>query len=147
LQYRIEKILTQHILFTGINNLLDSRILKLPTQYIQSWDEAYKSEECLPSLHDFLQTPVAESFAPFIAVLAEVLDCRTESSATAQGVAKALKPHLKDTWPWWAMSISLLLGFAMTLVGYVGCFTIVQGSSSPLDTYIWLGSEAGLALT
>jgi hypothetical protein len=43
------------------------------------------------------------------------------------------------------MSISLLLGFVMTLVGYVGCFTIVQGSS-PLDTYIWLGIEAVLAL-
>jgi hypothetical protein len=39
----------------------------------------------------------------------------------------------------------LLLGIAATGVGYVGCFTVVQ-SSSTRDTYIWLGLEVWLSI-
>jgi hypothetical protein len=42
--------------------------------------------------------------------------------------------------------IFLLVGFLTTLTGYVGCFTVVQNTTHPSDTYIWLGAEAMLAL-
>ncbi|KAJ7801690.1 hypothetical protein B0H14DRAFT_1673827 [Mycena olivaceomarginata] len=54
--------------------------------------------------------------------------------------------------PKWKLSIThtmlhfiLLLGIAATGVGYVGCFTVVQ-SSSTRDTYIWLGLEIWLSI-
>ncbi|KAF7368254.1 hypothetical protein MVEN_00145900 [Mycena venus] len=43
------------------------------------------------------------------------------------------------------MLCALLVGILMTLVGYIGSFTIVQNSSTSSDTYIWLGAEAALA--
>jgi hypothetical protein len=151
LQYRIRRILEQRLLFIGINNLLNAQTLKIPTQSIR-WDETYASEACLSSLNDFLHTPAAQSenAKPFIKVIAQALRLQspptTERSPTVREVASKLDSYLRNTWAWLVMLISLLLGFGMTLVGYVGCFTIVQSTSAPSDTYIWLGAEAALAL-
>ncbi|KAJ7486502.1 hypothetical protein FB451DRAFT_770982 [Mycena latifolia] len=139
-------ILKQRILFKGINDLLNDQNMKIPTQYIRLWNESYASEMCLSSLNNFLKTAEAETpaAAPFIKSLAQVLHLRLESHATE--VSARLKPYLTDTWEWLAMFAALQLGFLMTLVGYVGCFTIVQNSPTPSDTYIWLGVEVALAL-
>ncbi|KAJ7859598.1 hypothetical protein B0H14DRAFT_3628869 [Mycena olivaceomarginata] len=135
LQYRIEKILKQRILFKGINDLLNDWNVKIPTRYIHPWNES-------PRIRS---TPMAKTrnAAPFIDLLSQVLHLPAKS--TPAELALAMKPYLTDTWGWLTMLSALLLGFLMTLVGYVGCFTIVQNSSVPSDTYIWLGAEAVLA--
>ncbi|KAJ7691717.1 hypothetical protein B0H17DRAFT_553322 [Mycena rosella] len=73
----------------------------------------------------------------------------TVSQLTLRGCSRhmSLTPYVAlNTGAWWTMAILLMGGFAMTLVGYVGCFAIVQGSTIQSDTYIWLGTETALAL-
>ncbi|KAJ7810922.1 hypothetical protein B0H14DRAFT_2751281, partial [Mycena olivaceomarginata] len=137
LQYRIEKILKQRILFKGINDLLNDRNVKIPTRYIRLWDESHASEACLFSLVQFLKTPMAKTrnAAPFIDLLSQVLHLPAKS--TPAELALAMKPYLTDTWGWLTMLSALLLGFLMTLVAAM--------SLSHHHTYIWLGAEAALA--
>ncbi|KAJ7083797.1 hypothetical protein C8R44DRAFT_991958 [Mycena epipterygia] len=146
LQYRIEKILKQRILFKGINDLLADQNFKIPTRFIGLWDQSHASEACLSSLEKFLEGPDAEthSAAPFLEYLAGILHLPADSSVTE--LALALKPYLTKTLAWWEMLFALLFGFLMTIIGYIGCFTIVQNSSTPSDTYIWLALELALAL-
>ncbi|KAF7339149.1 hypothetical protein MVEN_01991800 [Mycena venus] len=150
LQYRIEMIVKQRVLFMGINDLSGQggRPLNVPTRHIRLWDASYTSEACLSSLYNFLETPAAGSpnAAPFLKHLAQVLPLNLDSPPTPKDVAMGLKPYVTNTWPWLAMMGAILSGFFMTLVGYIGCFTIVQNSRTALDTYIWLVAEATLAL-
>ncbi|KAJ7461219.1 hypothetical protein FB451DRAFT_490690 [Mycena latifolia] len=144
LQYRIEMILKQRILFKGFNDLLKEQNLKIPTHLIDPWDESVASEKCLSSLRAFLETNEAQNTGPFVECLAQILGLPPAS--TPQEVAKKMKSFTANTWSWLAMLSALLLGFLMSIVGYVGCFTIVQNSLTPSDTYIWLGLEATLAM-
>ncbi|KAF7377249.1 hypothetical protein MSAN_00145200 [Mycena sanguinolenta] len=149
LQYRIQMLLRQRLLFLGINNLLHDEV-SMP--YIR-WDETYASEVCLSSLKEFLRTPMDEELKddmePFFNVLAQALNPTVKlpdvSEREASTIAGHLEAYLRNTWAWLVMEIFLLTGFLMTLVGYVGCFTIVQNSPNSRDTYIWLGAEALLA--
>jgi hypothetical protein len=143
LQYRIEMILKQRVLFKGINELLHKHDLKIPTPSVQPWDEYHTSEACLSSFRAFLKAASTGTWhtSHFIEDLAELVD----SEPTGPDVAKALHASLTHTWTWLALISAVLCGFFMTIIGYVGCFTIVQSSSFPSDTYIWLGLEATLA--
>ncbi|KAJ7664274.1 hypothetical protein B0H17DRAFT_1184714 [Mycena rosella] len=154
--YRIEMILRQRLLFKGINDLLNDRKVKLPlksdetpnTPGVALWKDSYASEACLSSLNDFLlKTPATElrKAAPVIRNLAEILELDRESTAT--DVAKKLKQsYLANTWAWFIMLPAVFVGFILTIAGYIGCFTIVQNSSTSSDTYIWLGVEVALAV-
>ncbi|KAJ7731744.1 hypothetical protein B0H16DRAFT_1468916 [Mycena metata] len=152
LQYRIERILKQRLLFMGINELplFDGLPLKVPTQFIRVWDETRTSEKCLSSLFAFIQSSDAETsnVEPFIQHLARALhlDFNQNPKSLVTEVAKRLKPYVTNTWAWVLMQVVLLCGSLMTIVGYIGCFTIVQNSADATDTYIWLGAEAALAL-
>lgn len=42
--------------------------------------------------------------------------------------------------------IMILLGLFLSLVGYVGCFSLVQGSQTSVGPLIWLGCEVALSL-
>jgi hypothetical protein len=131
--------LKQRILFKGINDLLNEQDLKIPTRHINPWNEAVASEKILSSLYDFLGTDEAENNGPFVESIAQILGLPPASIST--DVAKKLKSYTTNTWSWLVMLSSLLLGFLLTIVGYVGCFTIVQNSLTPSDTYIWLGQK------
>ncbi|KAF7334904.1 hypothetical protein MVEN_02240100 [Mycena venus] len=143
LQYRIERILKQRVLFKSINDLLKDEKLKMP--YHKLWDESHTSEACLSSLHVFLgtlETPSAQEATAFIAHLSQLLDSPPNRDDVAMRLKKS---YIADTWSWLIMLCALLVGILMTLVGYIGSFTIVQNSSTSSDTYIWLGAEAALA--
>ncbi|KAJ7649085.1 hypothetical protein DFH06DRAFT_1135337 [Mycena polygramma] len=110
------------------------------------WDESCASEVCLSSLQDFLNKPVAgkPETARFMESLKLVL--RLDSKSSPSEVATVLTSYVTNTWTWFALMSALLCGLLMTIVGYIGCFTIVQNSSTPSDTYIWLALETTLAL-
>ncbi|KAF7344727.1 hypothetical protein MVEN_01633400 [Mycena venus] len=140
LQYRIQTIIKQRLFFKGINDILKEYNTKAPAHRLL-WDDTHSSQACLSSLIDFLRlrpTPTR-----FVKHLATVLHVPPECSS--KELEDALQAYLANTWSWLALTCALLLGFLMTIVGYIGCFTIVQSSSVPSDTYIWLGSEATLA--
>ncbi|KAJ7442439.1 hypothetical protein FB451DRAFT_1105696 [Mycena latifolia] len=83
--------------------------------------------------------PLCRTLVPLINYLALVFDLPPTRLATA------LKPYLIHSWESVALSSALACGFLMTLVGYVGCFTVVQNSKSS-ESYIWISIEATLAL-
>ncbi|KAF7351899.1 hypothetical protein MVEN_01151600 [Mycena venus] len=137
LQYRIQKIIKQRLLFKGINDILNEHNTKIPIHHLL-WDESHSSEACLSSLVDFLSRSKTTRFVKHVALL-------FGPESGSKDVANGIKAYLANTWQWLALICALLLGFVMTIVGYIGCFTIVQSSSVPSDTYIWLGTEAALA--
>ncbi|KAF7337854.1 Ankyrin repeat protein [Mycena venus] len=60
---------------------------------------------------------------------------------------KSLKPFVTVSWSYLCMEVVLLLGFAMVIVGYIGCFSIVQDPrSTSADVYLWLGLEFALSV-
>ncbi|KAJ7257410.1 ankyrin repeat-containing domain protein [Mycena rebaudengoi] len=144
LQYRIERILKHRILFRGISDISRERNTKIPVQHIL-WDHDCTSEACLSSLYNMLLKPdEAKKAAVFFECVCAALALPTASSP--EQVAKELKACLTNTWMEFSLLFALLSGFLMTLVGYIGCFTIVQGASDSLDTYIWLAAEVVLSL-
>ncbi|KAJ7096132.1 ankyrin repeat-containing domain protein [Mycena epipterygia] len=142
LQYRIEMITKQRLLFKGINDTLHEQNTKIPVQHLL-WDDTFTSETCLSSLVDFLKSNEANNSTLFVKHVAHAL--RLPSEPSSREVAKGIKTYLTNTWSWLALLCALLLGFFMTIIGYIGCFTIVQSSSASSDTYIWLGLETALA--
>ena len=46
----------------------------------------------------------------------------------------------------WVLLILLLAGILSSVVGYVGCFSVVQNAKSPTGPLSWLCSEAGLSV-
>ncbi|KAF7347047.1 hypothetical protein MVEN_01458500 [Mycena venus] len=142
LQYRIQMIMKQRLLFKAINDLAYEHNTKIPVQHLL-WDDTHSSEACLSSLVDFLgvrPTPATR----FIKHVARALHLPEQSNSPE--LTNRIKAYLTTTGSCWAFIGGLMLGFLMTIIGYIGCFTIVQGSSVPSDTYIWLGAEATLAL-
>ncbi|KAJ7852173.1 hypothetical protein B0H14DRAFT_810579 [Mycena olivaceomarginata] len=92
-----------------------------------------------------------EDAKPFLKVFTRVLrvlnpDLATGERPDARTIAWQLEPYLRNISAWALLQSLLLMGFVMTLVGYVGCFTIIQNSPNSIDTYIWLSAEAFLAL-
>ncbi|KAJ7923118.1 ankyrin repeat-containing domain protein [Mycena leptocephala] len=141
LQYRIQMIMKQRLLFKGVNDILKDNNIKIPVQHLL-WDDSHSAEACLSSLVDFLGLrPTATRFVKQIARIPHF-----PPQSSAKQLADGIRAYLTNTWLWLALICALLLGFLMTIVGYIGCFTIVQSSTVPSDTYIWLGAEATLAL-
>ncbi|KAJ7778056.1 ankyrin repeat-containing domain protein [Mycena olivaceomarginata] len=134
----------QRMLFKAINDVSTEHHTKIPLQHLL-WDESCTSEACLSSLVKFfsLKSNEAETTARFVEHVAVVLNFPPESSP--KEVADGIKTYLTKTWPWIALICALGIGFFMTIIGYIGCFTLVQGSSTPLDIYIWLSAESTLA--
>ena len=52
---------------------------------------------------------------------------------------------LKDAWTWLLLCL-LLIGLVASVVGYVGCFSVVQNSISTIGPVSWLCLEAGLSV-
>ncbi|KAF7351971.1 hypothetical protein MVEN_01159200 [Mycena venus] len=170
LQYRIALILRQRILFKLIGDPLKRRNdLKIPTKGIV-WDEAIASEICLFSLHKFLAVPDnITGQQPFIGHLRwslnqlhrnlQGLSFAADQGRTGLGsvgrptrnallwVQTKLEPLVTTSWLHWVLWTATLLGFGMSLLGYIGCFTVVQDPrSTTTDIYIWLSLEFLLAL-
>ena len=59
--------------------------------------------------------------------------------------AGATKKHQMDTRTW-LMPLLLLIGLLASVVGYVGCFSVVQNSTSTIGPISWLCLEAGLSV-
>jgi hypothetical protein len=139
IQHRLLVILQQRILFQRINDLVvDRHDVKLPAK----WKDSFPSEEALTSLCEFLETSLAEE-TPFAQIVLAAMDDKIAPG----NVTEKLKCHITDSWYATILRVLLLIGFLLTLVGYVGCFTIIQDSkSTPSDTYLWLGLEAFLSL-
>ena len=57
----------------------------------------------------------------------------------------AMKKHQMNAHTW-LLECLLLIGLVASVVGYVGCFIIVQNSTSTIGPVSWLCLEAGLAL-
>ena len=55
------------------------------------------------------------------------------------------KKHQMDAHTWLLLCL-LLIGLVASLVGYVGCFSVVQNSTSTIGPVSWLCLEAGLSL-
>ena len=55
------------------------------------------------------------------------------------------KKHQMDT-PTWPMLLLLLIGLLASVVGYVGCFSVVQNSTSTIGPVSWLCLEGGLSV-
>ncbi|KAJ7671899.1 ankyrin repeat-containing domain protein [Mycena olivaceomarginata] len=140
LQYRIKMIMKQRLLFKAINDVLEEHNARIPIQHLL-WDHTHSSDACLSSLIDFLgRRPTTTRFVEHVA---RALHFPPQS--TPKELANRIKVYLTHTWSSLVLTGGLLLGFFMTIVGYIGCFTIVQSSFMPSDTYIWLGAEATLA--
>jgi hypothetical protein len=141
LQYRIQMIMKQRLLFKGINDLVHEQNTKIPVRHLL-WDETHSSEACLSSLVNFLRLgPPATRFVKHVARVLNLPEQRSSAE-----LANGIQAYVVTTRSCLVFIGALLLGFLMTTIGYIGCFTIVQGSSVPSDTYIWLGAEATLAL-
>jgi hypothetical protein len=48
--------------------------------------------------------------------------------------------------PTWLLLFLLLIGLVASIVGYVGCFSVVQNSTSTIGPVSWLCLEAGLSV-
>ena len=59
--------------------------------------------------------------------------------------AGATKKHQMDTRTW-LMPLPLLIGLLASVVGYIGCFSVVQNSTSTLGPISWLCLEAGFSV-
>ncbi|KAJ7801961.1 hypothetical protein B0H14DRAFT_2614841 [Mycena olivaceomarginata] len=140
IQHRVLTILRQRILFQRINDDIANRHdVKLPAK----WKDDMPSDQALLALCDFLKTSLTEQTA-FAQVLIAAMDLGDAQIGDAE---EKLRSQITDSRAAILLRTSLLIGFFMTLVGYVGCFTLVQdGKSTPSDTYIWLGLEALLSL-
>ncbi|KAK7050702.1 hypothetical protein R3P38DRAFT_3608716 [Favolaschia claudopus] len=145
------RILQQRILFTGLSNVLNKKelIWVLDNMNI-TWDETRTSEQCLSSLYRFLQTAKTidlKFIDDALKEIGQVLDAGGTSPPTrAAEVSAKLRPYLDEAAEWVFLFIALVLGFFMTVTGYIGCFTIVQNSRTASDPYIWIGLEVALAL-
>jgi hypothetical protein len=140
LQYRIKMIMKQRLLFKAINDVLEEHNARIPIQHLL-WNHTHSSDACLSSLIDFLGR--RSTTTRFVEHVARALHFPPQS--TPKELANRIKVYLTHTWSSLVLTGGLLLGFFMTIVGYIGCFTIVQSSFMPSDTYIWLGAEATLA--
>ncbi|KAJ7829623.1 hypothetical protein B0H13DRAFT_2435253 [Mycena leptocephala] len=146
----------------------------VPTTSIAFWDESIASEVCLSSLNEFLHkqgglkdTSVQQPFIAHLFAALKQLDenlgafgCfgfAKELDATHAGfdsntnalvkVKHGLKPLLATSWLYRTLWFAMLVGFGMIVLGYIGCFSIVQDPrSTTTDIYTWLGLEFALAL-
>ena len=62
------------------------------------------------------------------------------------GVVKKFQMIARRITPTWLLLFLLLIGLLASVVGYVGCFSIVQNSSSTFGPVSWLCLEAGLSV-
>ncbi|KAJ7250610.1 hypothetical protein C8J57DRAFT_677312 [Mycena rebaudengoi] len=145
IQHRIMAIVRQRILFKRINDLLaDLRHLRLPS-FDKKWKDYRPSEEALAALSDFFKSSPSQ-LEPFAQVLSAAVGI-TAHEIDPGKIATELDRHITDPWSATLLRVLLILGFIMTFVGYVGCFTLIQDAKSTAsDTYIWLGLEAILSL-
>ncbi len=61
-------------------------------------------------------------------------------------IAKYLSDILSRNWALMAYQLTMIIGFPMIVVGYVGCFNLVNESTIAGGPYVWLGIEAILSV-
>ena len=66
-------------------------------------------------------------------------------AAVEPGKMKKQFKHQMDA-PTWLLLCLLLIGLLASVVGYVGCFSVVQNSTSTIGPVSWLCLEAGLSV-
>lgn len=69
--------------------------------------------------------------------------------AALDGAMEAHLPSATRTHFRWILivaQIAILIGMLLSLVGYIGCFSLVQNSQTSVGPLIWLGCEVGLSL-
>jgi hypothetical protein len=73
-------------------------------------------------------------------------DQRRETDVEAAGDTKKLQKVARRISPTWLLQSLLFIGLLASVVGYVGCFSVVQNSTSSSGPVSWLCLEAGLSI-
>lgn len=74
---------------------------------------------------------------------------RAKLRAALDGAMKAHLPSatkLRFRWTLLAAQFAIFIGIALSLAGYIGCFSLVQNSQTSVGPLIWLGCETSLSL-
>lgn len=73
---------------------------------------------------------------------------RSSSGDPESGLNLMQQPHvagfISPIFP--CLLLLLLLGILATIVGYIGCFSVVQNTESKIGPILWLGLEGGLSM-
>lgn len=148
-QYRVIYLMKRRLAFLQIdrlhhNKLVSEQDLKGSDSQV-IWSEKLPAEECLASLTGYLYTQALVKFNA--GDVGENSSTQVPfSGEEVRHIHSILRYHSHPT------LYSILLGFSWlfllaaipaTVVGYVGCFSLVNRSSSPLT---WLGLEVALSI-
>ena len=145
IQYRVVSLTKSRIIFMAMNRLHSNDLTTILEQFNLNfqWDEDLPAEECLTSLGQCLGVyrdtvkHVSHSLATTITRVRENLHTQN-----AMHFPNPTRQHFFTIFFWTILLISL----PATVVGYVGCFTLVSSSGEASAPVIWLGVEAALAV-
>ena len=136
LQRRTTNLTRARELFGQLDSILrkyhPNLLGKLTDDVDAIWDTMIASDKCLSSLRSLACSHVSDDQR-----FREELEC------FARGKLLAASDRL---WEWPFVFLTLLGAFG-SVVGYIGCFTIVQGyAGSLLGPLLWLGAETTLSI-
>lgn len=141
------------------------------------WGDSYTSEECLWALYNHLRSSDVEQGSKLAKCIAPILGIQlleTQTTALAENpqlqvvteaddetaiAAKVLKAQIataaeglqhamsKCSLPLIPFHFMMAIGIVASVVGYIGCFSLVQDSqATAIGRYLWLALEAILSL-
>ena len=73
-------------------------------------------------------------------------DRQRNADVEAAGDTKKYQMVARHIAPTWLLLYFLLIGLVVSVVGYIGCFSVVQNSTSTIGPVSWLSLEAGLSV-
>lgn len=123
------------------------------------WDGEIASERCLWSLRNLINSSLRHrrGLLPFLSSRKHS-DRESTAEFPSEAELNGLKKQLDEPLIYdhvllrpfaWVLRFTLLFGIAGCLIGYVGCFSVVQGvppESSTRGPFVWLAIETGLSL-
>ncbi|GLB39942.1 hypothetical protein LshimejAT787_0704520 [Lyophyllum shimeji] len=144
-QLRLLAVLKTRLIFLALSNERGSLLKSLRVKLHLHWDPQTSSEVCLSELERLLRMLAhrdAESTR-------EGLDwvALEQLQQDLEGANRHLFPGPGIQWSCMALQINLTLGILACVIGYVGCFSIVQGSSNNSRApIVWLVLEGTLTI-
>ena len=142
IQYRLLAIMRKRLILDGLGEE------KRKGPNINGKELHLTLDQCFAVLEQDvrLKSPVAPT-----ALLPDGIDLEPGLAAEAAGKDREnLQSRIKEangsSIVRWTFLILLFIGIIASVVGYVGCFSAVQGSGSSKEALIWLCLEAGLSI-
>ncbi|PPQ80937.1 hypothetical protein CVT26_014747 [Gymnopilus dilepis] len=143
MQHRILVIARRRVILLALQD--DARLSNKSRKIQKVLTSQKLTEECLKDFLDCLQS-LWEECRPAGTILSESLVDEAHHdynnlSAWHRRVVEKWNEVETVTHPVYHWQILILIGAALIVAGYVGCFSIVQGSQSSSAPIIWLGAE------